>query len=171
MSILFALLLSSDLARPLIVSEPLEGPVVSAIIKVRQELNGQCSEVNAGLTDGAAAIRMTDICHGWSSHACPTSLLIRAQGVTVDAAQVLFLREDRKADLEALIDAQIGKVWPGNELFNLTLTNAGCSGGAMIVNFDGARVRKGGNSSAYRIKGTATLASARRITIRVRSVD
>jgi len=105
MSVLLAFLLSPALAHPHGASEPLEGPVTSAVIKVRQELKGQCSEVSAGLTGHRTVIRMTDICHGWSSHACPATLLIKAQGVTVDSAQVLFLQEDRKADVEKLIGA------------------------------------------------------------------
>jgi len=41
----------------------------------------------------------------------------------------------------------------------------------MVVTFSGARVRKGGNSSAYGIKGTATFASANRIEIKIWSDD
>jgi len=159
------------MAHPPVKSERLEGPVVSAMIRVRQELNGQCSEVTAGLSGRPPVIRMTDVCHGWSSHECPATLLIKAQGVTVDSAQVLFLREDRKADVEALINAQISKVWPRDEVINLALTKTDCAGGAMVVSFDGARVRKGGNSSAYGIKGTATFATAHSITIQVTAAD
>lgn len=78
---------------------------------------------------------------------------------------------NRKADVEALINAQISKVWPRDEVFNLALTKTDCAGGAMVVSFDGARVRKGGNSSAYGIKRTATFATAHSITIQVTTAD
>lgn len=171
MPLLLSLLLWSAAAVKPSYSEPLDGPILSAAISVRQEARGQCSEVSVGRRGQRPTIHMTDICHGWSTQGCSASLLIKAQGVTQDSAEVFFLREDRKADVVALINKEIGKVWLRNEISSLALTGVDCAGGAMVVSFEGARVPKGRSSSAYTVRGTVTLASADRITVRIKSAQ
>lgn len=167
---LLPLLLSYAAAALTPVSDRLEAPVVSAAIRVRQEANGQCAEVGAGLRGRAPLIRMTDICHGWSTQSCGTILLIKVQGVVEDAAEALFLRKNRKADLVALIDAEIGRVWRGDEHLHLVLTKVECVGGGMAVTFEGSHVRKNASASAYGMRGSITLSPDGRGKIRIRGV-
>lgn len=164
---LFLVLLSSAGPAQVEVPEPLESPVLSATLSLRQEANGQCAEIDAGLVGKPPLIRMTDVCHGWSTQSCATILLIKAQGIVEDAAELLFMRENRKVDVVELIDAEIGKVWPGNEHLHLALTGLRCVRGAMTVTFDGSRVSKAGSASAHGITGTAKFLSARRIAMTV----
>jgi len=165
--VLLSLLLAYSGAAKAPGSEPLEAPVVSATLGLRQEANGQCSEVAVGLKGQPPLIQMRDICHGWSTQSCATILLIKAQGVMEDAAQVLFLRDNRSADLVTLVDAEIGRVWPGNEHLHLSLNGIRCEGGGMAIDFVGSRVPKAVSASAHGIAGTVTLTSPDQIAVRI----
>jgi hypothetical protein len=170
MPLLPLLLWYAAAARPP-VSDPLEAPVVAGAIRVRQEANGQCAEVDAGLSGRAPLIRMTNICHGWSTQSCATILLIKVQGVVEDAAEAVFLRANRKANLVALIDAEIGRVWPGDEHLHLVLTRVDCVGGRMAVTFEGSHVRKNASASAYGMRGVITVSPEGRAKISIRAAQ
>lgn len=165
--LILLLLLASGGAAPAPSAEPLERPIASVTLSVRQEANGQCAEVDAGLKGRPALIRMTDLCHGWSSQSCAATLLIKGQGIIEDAAQILFLRENRSADLVALIDAEIGRKWPDNEHLHLAFAGVDCGGPGMAVAFSGSRVPKGVPASAIGIKGTVTLRAPTRIEVEI----
>ena len=130
----------------------LEPPITQFDIRVRQEVDGGCAELEAGRKGSRPVLHMAGICHGWSSFACQDLTFFKGQGVTEDQAQILFTRGNRTLDLVRVLEAAVVRKWPGRTHLHLFFGPPRCEN-SFAVGFTGSQVdaRKGG--SARGMKG------------------
>ena len=130
----------------------LEPPIAQFAIHVRQEVDGGCAELEAGRKGLRPALRMTGICHGWSSFACRNLTFFKGQGVTEDQAQILFTQSNRTLDLVRALDAAITRKWPGRAHLHLFFDRPECEN-SFAVTFTGSHVDASKGGSASGMKG------------------
>lgn len=142
-------------------AEPLEPPTTKTTIRVEREREGSCSEIRAGKPGVAPVLRMTDVCHGWTSSTCDDKLLILGQGVVEDQAQVLLTDKNRAINAVQLVDQGIRARWPVHEHLHLMFGAARCGQSALVLPVSGSHLRAGASGSASGFVGVLRIRSGR----------